>query len=77
MTSPLHSYCKHDLLWGFYCWSNLLCVAGVKWGEEGKALMGGGGHDKEVASSKFNTSIQKSIPYLLPKPYPLGPQIPI
>ena len=22
-----------------------------------------GGHDKEVASSKFNTSIQKSIPY--------------
>ena len=26
--------------------------------------MEGGGHDKEVASSKFNTSIQKSIPYL-------------
>ena len=29
-------------------------------GEEGKARMKGGGHDKEVASSKFNTSIQKS-----------------
>ena len=25
--------------------------------------MEGGGHDKEVASSKFNTSIQKSLPY--------------
>ena len=37
------------------------------WGEEGKALMEGGGHDKEVDSSKFNTSIQKSIPYLWPK----------
>ena len=23
-----------------------------------------GGHDKEVVSSKFNTSVQKSIPYL-------------
>ena len=33
-------------------------------GEEGKAQMEGGGHDKEAASSKFNTSIQKSIPYL-------------
>jgi len=35
-------------------------------GEEiqGKARMEGGGHDKEVASSKFNTSIQRSIPYL-------------
>ena len=33
-------------------------------GEEGKARMEGGGHDKEGASSKFNTSIQKSIPYL-------------
>jgi len=33
-------------------------------GEEDKARMEGGGHDKEVASSKFNTSIQKSIPYL-------------
>ena len=29
--------------------------------------MEGGGHDKEVASSKFNTSTQKSIPYLRPK----------
>ena len=29
--------------------------------------MEGGGHDKEVASSKFNTSVQKSIPYLRPK----------
>ena len=36
-------------------------------GEESKARMEGGGHDKEVASSKFNTSIQKSIPYLWPK----------
>ena len=36
-------------------------------GEEGKARMEGGGHDKEVASSKFNTSIQKTIPYLWPK----------
>ena len=33
-------------------------------GEEGKARMEGGGHDKEVASSKFNTSVQKSKPYL-------------
>ena len=45
-------------------------------GEEGKAQMEGGGHDKEAASSKFNTSIDtlfmtkmaakwpKSIPYL-------------
>jgi len=33
-------------------------------GEEGKVQMEGGGYDKEVASSKFNTSIQKSIPYL-------------
>ena len=32
--------------------------------EEGKAKMEGGGHDKEVASSKFNMSIQKWIPYL-------------
>ena len=29
-------------------------------GEEGKARMEGGGHEKEEASSKFNTSIQKS-----------------
>ena len=36
-------------------------------GEEGKARMEGGGHDKEVASSKFNTSIQKSIRCLWPK----------
>ena len=35
--------------------------------EEGKARMEGGGHDKEVACSKFDTSIQKSIPYLQPK----------
>ena len=35
--------------------------------EEGKARMEGGGHDKEVVSSKFNTSIQKSIPSLQPK----------
>ena len=27
-------------------------------GEEGKARMEGGGHDKEGASSKFNTSIK-------------------
>ena len=33
-------------------------------GEEGKVRMERGGHDEEVASSKFNTSIQKSIPYL-------------
>ena len=33
-------------------------------GEEGKARMEGGGHDKEVAFSKFNTSVLKSIPYL-------------
>ena len=59
--------------------------------EEGKARMEGGGHDKEVASSEFNTNIQKSIPYLLlkwrqngqnrcpiyEKPYPLGLHIPI
>jgi len=32
-------------------------------GEEGKARMEGRRHDKEAASSKFNTSIQKSIPY--------------
>ena len=31
--------------------------------EERKAKRGWG-HDKQVASSKFNTSIQKSIPYL-------------
>ena len=29
-------------------------------GEKGKARMEGGGHDKEVASSKFNTSIKKN-----------------
>ena len=29
--------------------------------------MEGGGLDKEVASSKFNASIQKSIPYVGPK----------
>ena len=29
--------------------------------------MEGEGYDKEVASSKFNASIQKSIPYLWPK----------
>ena len=33
-------------------------------GEEGKTRMEAGGHDKEVISSKFNTSIQKLIPYL-------------
>ena len=32
--------------------------------EEAKARIEGRGHDKEVASSKFNTSTQKSIPYL-------------
>ena len=32
-------------------------------GDEGKARMEGGGHDKEVASSKVNSSIQGSIPY--------------
>ena len=57
-------------------------------GEGGKARMEGGGHDKEVASSKFSTSIQKSIPKMAKintlfmtktteKPYPLGPHIPI
>ena len=39
----------------------------VDGGEEGKARMEGGGHDKEVASSKFNMRIQKSIPYYWPK----------
>ena len=39
----------------------------VQRGQEGKARMEGGGHDKEVDSSKFNTSMQKSIPYLWPK----------
>ena len=33
-------------------------------GEKGKARMEVGGHEKELASSKFNTSIQNSIPYL-------------
>ena len=33
-------------------------------GEEGKARLEGGGHDNEEASPKFNTSIQRSIPYL-------------
>ena len=36
-------------------------------GEEGKVRMEAGGHDREVASSKFNASVQKSIPYLWPK----------
>ena len=55
--------------------------------EEGKAEMEGGGHDKEVASSKFNTSIQKLtkmakigtlfMTKMAEKPYPLGPHIPI
>ena len=36
--------------------------------------MKGGGLDKEVASSKFNTSIQKSIPYLWPKSIPIYDQ---
>ena len=35
----------------------------VQRGEEGKLRMEGGGQDKEVASSKFNTNIQTSIPY--------------
>ena len=59
----LHSYRKHNLCGAFICWSYLACVAGVNGREEGKARMEGGGHE-EVASSKFNTSIQKSIPYL-------------
>ena len=29
-------------------------------GEEGKARMEGGGHDKEVASSKFNIRVYKN-----------------
>ena len=36
-------------------------------GEEGKARMEGGGHDKEVASSKksaFKTTVQKLLPYI-------------
>ena len=50
--------------------------------------MEGGGHDEEVSSSKFNTTIQKSIPKMAKidtlfmtktaeKPYPSGPHIPI
>ena len=31
-------------------------------GEKGKARMEGGGHDKEIASSKFNTSIKDRYP---------------
>ena len=31
--------------------------------EEGKARMEGRGQDKEVASSRFNTSAQKSLPF--------------
>ena len=51
-------------------------------GEEGKARMEGGGHDKEVASSKFNVSVYTKIDTLfmtktVEKPYPLGPYIPI
>ena len=62
-------------------------------GEEGKAQMEGGGQDKEVASSQFNTSTQLKIDTLFmtkmakidtpfmskttEKPYPLGPHIPI
>ena len=62
-------------------------------GEEGKARMEGGGHDKEGASSKFNTKIILKIDTLFmikmakidtifmtktaEKPYPLGPHIPI
>jgi len=40
---------------------------GVKRVEEGKARMGEGGRDKEVASSKkieLKTTVQISIPYL-------------
>ena len=33
-------------------------------GEEAKARMEGGRHEREVGSSKFNTSIQKSTAYL-------------
>ena len=36
-------------------------------GEEGKAWMDGGAREIEVASCKFNTSTQKSIPYLWPE----------
>ena len=42
-------------------------------GEEGK----GEEHNKEVASSKFNTNIQKSIPIYDQNGYPLGSRIPI
>ena len=46
-------------------------------GEEGKVQLEGGGHDKEVASSKFNTSTvndlinahsQTNAPYLIDAP---------
>jgi len=37
---------------------------GVKRRRGRQSADGRRGHDKEVASSKFNTSIQKSIPYL-------------
>ena len=43
---------------------NLLDRKGLNGEEESKGRMEGGGHDKEVVSSKFNTNIQKSIPYL-------------
>ena len=60
-------------------------------GEEGKARMEGGGHDKEVASSKFNIRVYKNrfiydqngqidtlfMNKTAEKPYPLGPHIPI
>ena len=52
-------------------------------GEEGKARMGGGGHDKEVASSKKVHSrllCKNRYPFMTKtaeKPYPLGPHIPI
>ena len=63
MTLPLHSYRKHNLCGAFIADLIWRASQALNGGEGGKARMEGGGHDKEEAS-KFNRSIQKSIPYL-------------
>ena len=64
ITWPLHSYRKHHLCKGFIAGFIYRAQQAFNRGEERKSRMEEGGHDKEVASSKLNTSIQKSTPYL-------------
>ena len=59
MTRPLNSYRKHNLCGALIAGLTYRVYQALKGGEEGKVRIEGGGHDEEVASFKFNTSIQK------------------